>query len=181
MNVPEGYEQPDREEIARMVEVHANKTKIVNSERTLAIISGVDLEELLGNILSNIFIDDKQAENTLQQVFNTFYSKIEVAYSLGLISSDEYVDLNITRKIRNYFAHTPEGSSFNDQKVIDLCINLRIPQQRPELFDDLSTSEKFDSVVFVLRENLWQRAEAAKQKKASIPEEIDSSHWQEYF
>ena len=152
-----------------------------NRERTLAIVGGVDLEELLGRMLSEIFIEGRESEATLGRVLGTFHSRTQVAYCLGLISSDEYADLHTIRRIRNHFAHNSKGCSFGDQEVIDLCQNLRIPRQRPDLFEDLSPAEQFEATVFVLQQNLWDRMIAAKQRRSAVPDEIDSRRWQEFF
>jgi mannitol operon repressor len=60
--------------------------------------------------------------------FGTFSSRIAGALALGIISSDEYHDLEIIRGIRNDFAHRL-GVGFNDQSIRDRCASLRLAAQ----------------------------------------------------
>jgi mannitol operon repressor len=47
-----------------------------------------------------------------------------LAFALGVISEDEYSDLELLRKIRNDFAHSIEAS-FGDQSVTSRCQALK--------------------------------------------------------
>ncbi len=55
----------------------------------------------------------------------TFSSRIVSALALGIVSTDEYHDLEIVRGIRNDFAHRL-GMGFDDQSIKDRCANLRL-------------------------------------------------------
>lgn len=179
--VPDDFELPTREQIESLLNTWTERQRTENRDRTSAIVNAVDLEQLLVTLILDIMIDDQESENTLKQTLNSFHAKIQLAYCLGLVSLDEYTDLHIIRRVRNYFAHSPSGSTFEDQKVAALCDNLKIPQHRSELFDDLSLSEKFNSTVFVLSQNIWDRRSLAKKRKGCIPDEIDSEQWVEFF
>ena len=48
---------------------------------------------------------------------NTFYAKIEVAYSLGLIGHQEKLTLHAIRNVRNKFAHADEETHFDSPEV----------------------------------------------------------------
>lgn len=176
-----GHGPVDGDEIEAMFKEYETRTQLENRDRTLAIVGGAGLEELLGKLILALMIDGKVAENTLNHTFSSFYSRIQIAYCFGLISPDEYTDLHTIRKIRNYFAHSTSGSSFRDPQVIDLCRDLQIPKQRPDLFNRLSPAEIFESTAFVLSENIEDRASMARQQKCSVPDEIDSERWQEFF
>ena len=160
----------------------ARRIRIENHERTLAIVNGAELEELLGELLLAFMANDKEAEKTVKRY--NFYTRIQIAYCLGLISRDEYSDLQTIKEIRNHFAHSsnnPKGSTFEDKELLDLCKQLRIPQQRPDLFDGKSPSKVFDATSFVLKENLFARKWKAGKQKCLIPHEIDSKDWEPYF
>jgi mannitol operon repressor len=60
----------------------------------------------------------------------TFASRILSAFALGLLSEEEYRECENIRKIRNIFAHNIY-TSFEDQKVKDLCANLRYSGKEP--------------------------------------------------
>src|SRR5690606_18966025 len=53
----------------------------------------------------------------------SFSARTQAAYVLGLISENEFKELNTLRKIRNLFAHKVK-MSFDVQQVKDLCANL---------------------------------------------------------
>src|SRR5215813_10245411 len=60
----------------------------------------------------------------------TFFSRIEMAAALGLITSDEHEDLNLIRKIRNHIAHHALDAlgrdfSFEDEKTRSRCDRLK--------------------------------------------------------
>ncbi len=71
-----------------------------------------------------------------------FKAMIELAYRIGLISSNLYRDLNIIRGIRNDFAHDIEGCSFENRSVKNRVDELmksstiasRHPDWRPKFF-----------------------------------------------
>ena len=84
------------------------------------------LEEQLGAIIDAFLLEGSEKSLWLEG-FNapigTFSARIKAAHCLGLISQSERDDCDTLRKIRNEFAHN-HRSSFDDQKVIDLCKNL---------------------------------------------------------
>lgn len=70
------------------------------------------LEDTLGRLLLNYFRDCK-ATRELVEGFNaplgTFSSRIKAGYAFGLVTEEQYRDLEILRKVRNAFAHNWEG------------------------------------------------------------------------
>lgn len=180
LQVPDDYEPLDGEKLQQMMAEAARRLMTVNRERTAAIVAGVILEEALGEVLSHFMVEGQESERLLHDNLRDFSSRIRFAFSLGLISKDEFKDLDAIRKIRNYFAHEKE-CSFEDRKVVDLCGNLLIPRQRPDLFDGLSPYESFEAVVLVLSEDLSDRAWQAKKVRRTTPKEIDSRTWEEFW
>ena len=178
---PDDWEPPDGETLARGLAEHARRLADANRERAAAIVAGADLEEALGNLLAEFMVASARSESLLAGTeLRTFSLRINLAYSLGLLSEDERGDLHIVRRVRNHFAHKKE-CSFTDQKVVDLCANLRIPHHRPPLFADMTTYDRFLSVAFVLTENLFDRAHPARRSKLSVPEEVDPERWRDFF
>lgn len=159
---------------------YAQKVLALNRERAESIVSAVRLEELLEDVLINFLVEDGLSKRLVEDIVGNFGAKIKLAFCLGLISSDETNDLDVIRKVRNHFAHSKE-CSFNDQKVIDLCKNFRIPKQRPDLFDNYSSLEAFESVSFVLIQNLVSRNWDGKKRKCTLPNEIDSRSWEGFW
>ncbi|SEO20407.1 Mannitol repressor [Flavobacterium sp. CF108] len=56
----------------------------------------------------------------------TFSSRILLSYSIGLISKSYVHDLQIIRKIRNEFGHSPSIIDFENPKICALCNNLKL-------------------------------------------------------
>ena len=179
---PEGWDPEEGlEDLKRVLGERALKLRTQNRERAAAIVAGADLEEALGGVLGGLMVPGRRSEKLLGGTeLRTFALRIDLAFSLGLISDDERGDLHVVRKVRNHFAHEKE-CSFEDQKVVALCANLRIPLQRPYLFEGMSNSERFMSVAFVLSQNLSDRVYAARRSRRSVPTEIDSEQWRDYF
>jgi hypothetical protein len=119
---------------------------------------GEEVNQRLETLLKTFLLDEHK---NLDEVFaesgplGTFYSRIEMAAALGLISSDERHDLNLIRKIRNQMAHyrpLQPGQSdefwFEDEKVKSRCAQLKTPSQYDDkLFEslggfDISTPEE---------------------------------------
>lgn len=91
------------------------------SPRASALIGASFLDHCLGNIIT-AFLTDEKVTSDLLNGFNaplgTFDARIRMAYALGLISDDEYYNLELIRKIRNEFAHGLHGLSFTHENIL---------------------------------------------------------------
>src|SRR5882672_1665762 len=58
---------------------------------------------------------------------STFSSKIDMAYALGIISSDVHREMNKIREIRNKFAHSKALLSLDQAPIVDTFNNLHKP------------------------------------------------------
>jgi mannitol operon repressor len=67
----------------------------------------------------------------------TFSARIDASHALGLITDHEEHELHLIRKVRNEFAHSKHGTTFNDQKIGDLCRALRssVPGEYKDFLD----------------------------------------------
>ena len=92
------------------------------TDRETAILAGAYLEQGLAILLSKFIIQDEEViTNLFDGTFsplNTFNQKILTAYSLGLVSQQEYHDLKIIKDIRNKFAHELQGITFDNEQII---------------------------------------------------------------
>jgi DNA-binding MltR family transcriptional regulator len=100
------------------------------SHRGGVLVAGTMLDEYLYKLLKTFMINDaKKVKDLLEGGTNaplgSFSSRILMSYCLGLISEDEYHDLDTIRKIRNVFAHRLLDASFKDEGVKQLCRNLK--------------------------------------------------------
>jgi hypothetical protein len=61
---------------------------------------------------------------------NTFSSKIEMSYAMGLIGPETRGVLEIVRKVRNFFAHYASQGGFDILEVLAECRKIRTPRIR---------------------------------------------------
>jgi mannitol operon repressor len=97
------------------------------SDRGAALVSAAMLDDMLEKIILAFLIDSKDTKKLLSGLnapLGTLSARIIAAYSLGLISEGEYDECNWLRLVRNEFAHHVHRT-FGDQKVRDICSNLR--------------------------------------------------------
>lgn len=102
-----------------------------NSDRGIALISGSIIDNLLADLLKSFFIKKDNIEKQLLnpgQTLGTFDAKIKMAFYLGLISEDEYQNLSLIQKTRNRFAHQVINISFENEAIVNICSNFKIPK-----------------------------------------------------
>ena len=91
--------------------------------RGAVLVAAAYLERQLGAIVASLLVEGRPAKNLLEG-FNaplgTFAARSAAAEALGLISTDEFRDLQRIRKVRNEFAHN-HRASFSDPGVVRLC------------------------------------------------------------
>lgn len=92
-------------------------------ERGLILSLAAFAEEALGDLIYAFMIPGEPAKQLIEG-FNapigTLSARIRTAFALGLITKNQYEDLDRLRKIRNEFAHRWEPISFADQKINSL-------------------------------------------------------------
>jgi DNA-binding MltR family transcriptional regulator len=92
-------------------------------DRGLVLSLAAFAEEALGELL-NAFMTPSDATTQLIEGFNaplgTFSSRIKAAYAIGLITKEQFLDLERLRKIRNEFAHSWKPVDISKQKVAAL-------------------------------------------------------------
>lgn len=114
------YEQDDltlkaREERAAFFDAFAKET-----DRGLAIVTVCFLDNMLEKLIRAVYRKDKGINILFKdnQILQSFYNKVCVAYFSGLISEALYYDLKLVGEIRNKFAHSVlETVSFNDVSI----------------------------------------------------------------
>lgn len=147
------------------------------SDRACALVLAANLDNRLRVLLSSFFI--KITSDYEKQIFEgngclaNFSSRIKMSYASGLLANSEHHDLNIIRKIRNYFAHKEHGWSFQTQDVKDRCLSFamiaQIRQEYPELTIDLTNPRTvFQITASSLSLLLLSRAETTKKTRRSI-------------
>ena len=88
---------------------------------------GAFAEDTLGRLLLIYLREEKQSKE-LVEGFNaplgTLSTRIKAAYAMGLLTGEQYQDLDISRKIRNAFAHDWEGVTLERQDIKAMIGNL---------------------------------------------------------
>lgn len=146
--------------------------------RAAVIIAAAFMDGWLRQLIANFMVDDAKAvddllgaENNSDCPLSSFSARIKASYCLGLISKDEYDDLNTIRKIRNQFAHRMHDLSFDDEKIVTWCNSLQIPKEIISALTDFPKSHKtmFLVGVSMLTSRLALRALGAGRYKRTVP------------
>ena len=98
------------------------------TDRGAALVGAALIDDRLERLLSSHLIDCKESKELLSggnAPLGTLNARIKMAYCLGLITELEYKECDTIRKIRNEFAHKVHGLAFQDDRVRDLCNNLK--------------------------------------------------------
>ena len=89
-------------------------------DRGLVLSLAAFAEDALGNLLKAFMLPGAttgQLVDGFNAPLGNFSSRIKAAYSLGLVTKNQFTDLEQLRKIRNLFAHTWQPISLADQRV----------------------------------------------------------------
>jgi len=96
------------------------------SDRSVIIVAVSYLEKYLEYYLKKRLIDHKLVNSLFEGYapLNSLSAKIDMAFSVGIISEEIHSELHRLRKIRNLSAHEDSKLNFEDAKIKDICNNL---------------------------------------------------------
>lgn len=97
------------------------------TDRLCVLMGAAYLENELTKLLDSFFIKDEKIINNLYEKdrpLSSFSSRIDIAYSLGLIPAGIREDLHGISKIRHLFENASSGTGFGDEVVASLCHHL---------------------------------------------------------
>ncbi len=140
------------------------------SDLALAILAGAELERILHRILETYLLP-KSAKNINDLLSSngscgTFFSQIELAYRLGIISKEITHDLHIVRDIRNCFAHGVHEMSFASDQVKNKLSKLVISKEKSIHDSRLNELRKiFQDLVYDLTDSLNTINQSVRNKK----------------
>lgn len=119
------------------------------SDRAKVIIVAAHLDALLEDLLRHALVQCPTSHDSIFDGPNAplanFSNRIDFSYRLGLISEFASKSLHIVRKIRNIFAHSISGCTFNDSSVKSRVEELYKLHRIDEKHDSLK--EAFDDSV----------------------------------
>jgi hypothetical protein len=100
---------------------------------TAAILSSSLMDTMLRYLITSHFIpmgSDRNGEIFDGQTgaLNTFSSKIQISYVMGLIGPETRGALDTVRRIRNFFAHYASQGGFDIPEVLAECRKIRTPR-----------------------------------------------------
>jgi DNA-binding MltR family transcriptional regulator len=140
------------------------------SDRAAAVLGGVLIDRHLRNFIAQFLIDDEKevdlllgSDEFLDRPLTNFSARRRAAYCLGLITKDQYHDLKMIEKVRNYFAHHLHGLSFADEQIKGWCNSLKTPKR---LLPDaaLSPRDAFLIAVYSLATSFRLKAISINKK-----------------
>lgn len=149
------------------------KELITESNRGCALLATSQLEIALEKLLRKKIVGNKKHKDSLFNLngsLGTFSSKVQISYSIGLISKIEKDDLNLIRKIRNEFGHSYRIIDFEDEKIKLFCDKIQL--YRPS--NKTNRSKFLSSVSFILGGVIGQtyKEGAFKELKSMSKEEV---------
>ena len=124
--------EPDPEVLSVLGRIALGPLNSPATDRTLAIVGAVYIEDELRNAIKKHFLPGHSAE-TENQVFSDeqaplsgLAARARIAFALGIISAELLGDITLVRDIRNAFAHTSASVSFGTKAVKDAVTALTI-------------------------------------------------------
>jgi hypothetical protein len=144
------------------------------SDRGVAVVGAAYLDENLAVLLGSFLIHDEQRVGELLGAgqfapLGTFSARTKAAYCLGLISKNEYEDLNTIRGIRNDFAHQRKDVSFTYADVEQKCRQLLLWTQFEFWLEEWSARQVFQFTVALLISSLGLRTLQAAKQQRTVP------------
>jgi DNA-binding MltR family transcriptional regulator len=142
------------------------------TDRGAALVGAALIDERLEQLLHSHFVECKQTGEILNggnAPIGTFSARIKLSFCLGLITELEFKEIEIIRRVRNEFAHKVHGLTFNDQRVHDLCQNLKANTPDQKRFNGDPRQLYINSVILTSLA-LWYRPEYAAPFKAEMKE-----------
>jgi hypothetical protein len=92
-------------------------------ERAMVLSLAAFIEDALGRLLL-AYLRDCKASRDLVEGFNaplgTLSSRIKAVYAFGLVTEEQFRDMDALRKIRNRFAHNWEGVSLESNDIASM-------------------------------------------------------------
>jgi len=116
------------------------------SDRGAALFASSHLENMLTQLLRKKLIGTKKEHKLLFDYsgpLGTFSSLNAMCRALGLLTKETCDDIDIARRIRNKFGHSPLNMSFESKQVSSLVLSFR--NYADDIFDN---RERFQNVVF---------------------------------
>src|SRR6266496_4785038 len=150
------------------------QTPDAESDRGCALMAAAYLDSQLEELIRMSLVADNKAVDELLGVskpLGTFSSRIDLAYLLGHFSKNAHRDLELIRKIRNEFGHTPTPLDFTHPPIQARCKEL----YHSFLKDDAPRKRFTNTVLGLLA---WIHGAMYKSKRPKLHVDIDAEYTQ---
>ncbi len=124
-----------------------------NSDRGITVIAASIIDTLIEDLLEG-FLVPFESKNDRKNIFSSagplsnLSHKIEMAFSMGLLSVFDKKLLKTIVSVRNKFAHQISGISFKNEDIVNLCKKLVIPDN---LLVSMDIEHKEDGRVVIYK------------------------------
>lgn len=116
------------------------------TDRGCALLATSYLEVLAEKVFRKVLVGNKKHLSqmlTFNGPLGSFSSKISMLFSLGMVSFNDYKDLQLIRKIRNNFGHSPLIINFDSEEVKQRCDQLNfVPREK-----QFTSRQRFNTTV----------------------------------
>lgn len=152
------------------------------TDRGLPLVAAALIDELLADSLRNFFVEDCSVEKLLDGAsapLGTLSARLNLCHALGLIDDYEKSEIEIIRKIRNRFAHTRHGLSFDDKVIVGLCTSLSSPLPEGSAFQKPTVRFRLINAAVCMVLRLYHRADwvALEKRQAKVWIDPDFTRW----
>ena len=131
------------------------------TDRGCALMAAAYIDHELMTLLERVFCDDKRIRDELlgpSRPLASFSSRIDLAYALGLLSTQTWRDLHLVREVRNDFGHERGLLRFEDPAIKSRCGELRTDP----FHEQLPPRKKFVRAAMMLLEFILHEQELAQ-------------------
>jgi DNA-binding MltR family transcriptional regulator len=145
------------------------------SDRAAAILGASHLQAQLSHILTNFIVDNQATKEKLlggDKPLESFSTLIEVTYALGLISTNEYHDLQLIEQIRDSLLYGLDEAKFTEGGIEAKCYALKIPRRVFRPNESLNPRRLFVFATALLTQQLSFRISQAERQRRTPPEEF---------
>ncbi len=143
------------------------------TDRGRSLVAASLIEEMLEVVLRGFFLDTSATKKLFDDPnapLSTFSAKASTSRALGLISHEEFSDIELVRKIRNAFAHSVM-CSFDNDKIKSWASSLKIGMSSLDVLEKGHKSrvddpkQRFGMVTTSLVTSLYNRAHYVKKER----------------
>ena len=130
---------------------------ISESDRGCALMAAAFIDDSLALLLRSSLVSDRKVLTDLfshNGPLGTFSGKINLAYSMGLISKNVKRELHVLRRIRNEFAHTAAQIGFTETAISTSCHSLELHGRKADASPRTKFTSSMTGLLIAIEEGL---------------------------